>query len=461
MIGGGTPEANDVLDRHWGQVSQYINAQHQRAQLSGLPQHKSSSTIGDVRVTYTNNHGQDTVVVEVASSSSPSSEETKPTGGYWDWALVELVIPNVSADTSGWEISTFLPKPLKGETVFAWNGLGYNSTDNILRFADVNYDGAYQAEASDLVASLLVDLRKFQHPGAMEIDLYGFVYPISMYGLPTDGSKYTVTGSHQRAHRGRDASPYTAPYTVSNVSRGLGPIAVIASTPGTYDALIASFPALANQPYQLLDNAGPWNDGAWSMEPAYNSNPDLGPVGWSDPVYLSPSNADPNTFLSHFAAVYSETWDYWDADNFYVKTFVREGVIGGPGGFGDTSHTTNTISTTDPQMFLTMYDYTDYWIPSCNVYQAQQAYIRAGFFKGGPPDRASYQVVQHVNVYMWEVSRIYPQRPHMSKLEDIPTVTSQDYPDNDSLENHFGQPRIGTISIDPSMATGSFKFHAA
>lgn len=63
----GTPEFNAVLDNHQGQIDQFIRAQHQRAKLSGLSQHKASIDTGEVRMTYRNNEGQDTVDVEVST----------------------------------------------------------------------------------------------------------------------------------------------------------------------------------------------------------------------------------------------------------------------------------------------------------------------------------------------------------------------------------------------------------
>jgi hypothetical protein len=60
-----TPEFNAVLDAHNGQIQQFIRAQHQRAQLSGLPQHKASSSRDGVTLSYHNNYGQDTLTVEV------------------------------------------------------------------------------------------------------------------------------------------------------------------------------------------------------------------------------------------------------------------------------------------------------------------------------------------------------------------------------------------------------------
>lgn len=466
-VGQDTPEGRAAVERYQGAARQFYQQQTQNSSLTVTNYTRVSVELGPgCRITYTRNFDQESIELEVQAGGEESPEHPSKGDQFWDWALVELVIPNMANSTHA-EMSAILSKSFHGSTVYANYNWNQNSNDNILRYADVAWReqiGPDTSVPTDIVSSLLVDLRKFNNASGLSVDLYGFMYPFSQAGIPTDSSwTYTITGSNLRAHRGRDASPYTAPYAVSNVTRGYGNLAV-STFPGIYDALIASFPELSAVPFVISSGGGSWNDGQWTMEPMWDGPSN--PGGWWDSGFLNPANSDPNTYTAHFASTYSDTSTYWDpGTNFYRKTKVRQGVSGtAPDG---TAWTSNSIPQTNADghgghtnWFLNMYDYVDYYVPNCDVTPQVNAQIRVTFLDK-EPDATSFFSVHSTNFYLWEIAKLYPNRPHFSTLPDTALVPGQNYPSDDSLANHFGQPKLGTMHVNPSKRSGGFKFTRA
>lgn len=462
----GSPAFNAVLDRFRGEIGQFLNSQHQQVQLSGQRVYKASIEWDGARATYQHNNGQDTLYIDVRTESG-GGEEFAESRDYWSWALVEMVIPNLAAKTTA-ELSAFLPEPLKGDVVYArFNHGGDNSSDNILRYGDFGWDEQIGGTntPTDIVASLLIDLRKFRNDGGLSVDLYGYLDPFDQLGLPADPTwPYEVVGSTRWAHWGRDASPYTAPFGVAQVSRGPGNIAVSDSLPTIYDALIASFPELTGKPYVISAGGGSWNDGKWGPFVTTWDRLDHPGMWWSD-TWLTPQNLDPNELTSLFPSSYSDVLDYWDAAHFYRKTETRSGVTGNaPDG---SAWTSNVIPTTHDDgsgniaaWSLSLYDYIDYFIPTCHVVPTLDARIRVVFL-GKEADATSYWSGDATDFYQWEIASIYPERPHLKELPDTALLVGMDTPDDTSFANHFGEPKLGTLHINPNKATGGFKFKRA
>lgn len=413
-----------------------------RDSIDGIAIHKAHTLLpGGAKAVYTNMYGQERLELHVSSATARQIEE-RLADNFWDWALVELVIDDAPASDS--YFSAFISPEIYAAE---W---GTHSEDGILRYPP--WDGTLNpvAEAStQRVASLRIDLRPYRG-GTVQVDLRGWIEGHEQEGLPGEGEGDFDFVSSRNLGR------------LTRIDRVSGGYEIVA-TANDYAIAIAHFPELAGTPRRDPSVGG--SSGVFTRDPIWNYNfpPDVFPNAWT---YLSGTgpvaDADPNTYMSTFAAARATITTYWDDGHVAVKSTAQGGCVWTPPD-SSSPNFTNVIPSpySDGQYFITLYDYKLLYVPIVRLSPRKSARLKVIFFKGNPLDAASEHDTGPDQYLLWESRDRYPERWELHELDVEVTVGSQPDPSDWSAENHFGMPMLGTLTINPDQVRGGFKFEPA
>lgn len=489
VVGVSGKEAADAVGNYHAQLAHFQAAEQQRLLLSpeGVDVHRGYATFNGARAVYTNSFGQETITLHVTPQHEP--EEERPTSpDFWDYVLVEIEVPagnSQVAEFSAWLVTD------RADPIYALaDGSHEGSKDNILRYPDgTNKAVPTVRTVADTTykASLLVDLRGFQHEGAAAaVDLHGRLKPYLMVGLPTDPEQtYTVLSSTQfsRYRINLDEPSQFSVFTNADTFEKLQ-----TSFPDHMDNTVRSVNSTYN--YYLAPGESPDNGyqtligGRFQAVPLWNDSPVVvggatwQPAGWSYSyadvsVGHSISGADPNTYMAGFAAAYSDgPTEYW-AGTSIAKFGRHEGCVVFHGYDGTTTYD-NTVSPDAPSTGFTinMYDIDYLYLPLCQIGGKVQSTLNYVFFKGNPFDAKSLHNVTIPDgtdpseddgvcvFYLWERAD-RPDRWPMHKSKKAPLVPIVNKTGTTTLENRFQLPKMGTISINPRIGQESVAYKAA
>lgn len=479
----GTDAYQAVLDQHHGVITQFLNAQHQRAQLSGLSQHKASIDTGQVTMMYHNNQGQDTLTVEVRTSGGEEKSE-QSSGGYWKWAIVETVIPDIQGLTS-FAMSAFMtPPPSNGQFGVA--------LDHVTPFDLDKPPLCYPVDGADLgifmgdvqnndgVSSLLVDLRPF--PGGVKFDLYGY---INRY---QDGTKSGPnTTAHYLAYRGKNAitaytgnliahdgihsaGPWPAPGDLSTSESNLQYRNV--GTPHTTIANVElDWPETSAFTFQAVSSL-PASFGSFTGAGGFTpQGPQYGgmSVTWTPGNMPTLSSFNVSGLIGAAGGLFSET-----------TTFGADGLIKKVRGLGAMDSYANASTSFNPVALFgagptdsqgnygfDFFDYTLYWIgdhPQVANYVYPSRDCPVSFIVlDDRPDALSNHFGSPLmeNSYEWELSKKFPDRWKLKQLNTV-HIPAIDPPVGPStIADHFNMIKLGTVIINPKKGKGGIKFIAA
>lgn len=184
----GSEQAHRLAQNFNGEISQFYISQVQKRALSGLEIYKTQMSAPGIGMTYTYNHGQEYLDIRVSDTGRrrgpPDVED------FWDYALVELVVPNMYYAQGAYFLEAFAhmtsPKeadltsssrwPTKG---VAWTPVGLDllsTPDPILSAANtLPVTRTALGGGTESVFSLTVDLIG-SRGGVATFDLYPYIY---------------------------------------------------------------------------------------------------------------------------------------------------------------------------------------------------------------------------------------------------------------------------------------------
>jgi hypothetical protein len=172
-VATGSPQYNDIVDQYRGQLQQFQLSQQQQVRLSGQRYYKASLALPGAHMTYHNNNGQETITLTVEATSG-GEEQKVESAEYWQWAIVEVTIPNIMQLTTS-VASAWMNPPPKNKEGYAINKTLPIDTDKPPLSYPVDELGTFidNVQDNDYHASLRVDLRPY--PGGVKFDLYGYI----------------------------------------------------------------------------------------------------------------------------------------------------------------------------------------------------------------------------------------------------------------------------------------------
>jgi hypothetical protein len=248
----GSAEYNEIVDTYRKQLNAFHMKQQQQVQLSGQRQYKARLSLPGASMIYQNNEGQETITLEIAPVAQGNPKEAPLVDEYFSWALVEFEVPGIASRETSYDMLALLTSTFKGQAVYA-RGSDY-TTDKILRFAESYRGGRFVENNPGDVSrsSLLVDMRKFDHPGNISVDIYAAVNALTVQN-PDPGPIYTPMQCFISAVLLRD-NPYDTiaqfsdPRTVSfyqwevSATYPNRPAMGVAPTPADMQAIIFPYP---------------------------------------------------------------------------------------------------------------------------------------------------------------------------------------------------------------------------
>ena len=121
----GTPLYRSVAQKFDGRLKQFHGKQQQMYSLSNNPIARGHIDWGDARATYTNIAGQEILELEVDARLLAELQRTAE--DYWLWALIEIVVPNIStSDTTRARAKAYRRIPGPAERTQKFGGFAYD-----------------------------------------------------------------------------------------------------------------------------------------------------------------------------------------------------------------------------------------------------------------------------------------------------------------------------------------------
>lgn len=460
----------DALAKYGGQIRHFHAAQQQQVGLSGQAQYQANNQWGPVSVTYQNNNGQERLVINIAEGGSSEEEETT-SDAYWQWAILETTIPDMTLTSA--EMSAFMePKP-KGKIGVAWDNV-YNHDEN--NRPPLSYPDTFNATfieeiagQTEQVSSLLVDLRDF--PGGVKFDLYGFIHPYddpdpTKLG-PVKASTYRASNVALSITQDMYSDTWTSTSGLTGKFMSPGDISGRQSPEVRYrfttPALVnADFPETVGLSFFNTSTTSPYGAFGASGE-AYSGSSHT----WGSDANMPQVGSKVGALISAAGGLFSETTTY------YAGGFIK--MVRGLGAVtyyqnASTGFQSVSLNGGGPQAALKnwgilFFDYKRFFTSTrdpLKVYPSRDAPLRFAVFDSATPD--GYTLLQSVsggfgNRRRWE-DRKRASRWKFLLLESM-SIPGQDPPENPTLENHLGMVRLGTVIINPRKGKGGIGFKPA
>jgi hypothetical protein len=481
--------AERVLSKLQGTIGQFLRKNQTQVKLGEHAQYASRMAVPGGSIRYKNNNGLETVDVEVEGQEE-LEEKAEAGDAYWQWAIVEITIPDMTLTSA--EMSAFMnPKPKAPLQGVAWDDnenydaqveggapLAYPDV-----FGDANGDWVQLQTLTgqtDQVSSLRVDLRPY--PGGVKFDLYGYIHSY------TDPDKHgPATNSFLRA--GQRANSVTSqsgtwhtPNGTSGVyangadcsSRVIGPVMRVAIQSIIED----QFPETIGQTFSAVSQ-GTLNSFFQQQGPALTiGGPGIayGPayagqgVLWSPGSGNMPTDYDVSGIIAGGGGSFVDTATYWDVGGTIIAKHRGLGVVtaytNASTGFQDIVQAGGPVDAQGGWSY-SCYDYTSYFLASFSpltVYPTRAGPVRFAVFDGEGPD--AYTRLQGISGGFgtrnrWESSKRGVGKRWPMKQIAVANIRSIDEPGTQTIANHFGMVKIGTVIINPRKGKGGIKFIAA
>lgn len=190
---GGDPNLRArVVSEYGGQLARFHVGQMQKYALSTSPVMGGHHYLPDAKMSYWNNNGQETLRLEVAPQKLEQLKKPPPVRGRWDWALIELWVPNVvAADLqviaqlkspmiAHMDVGSELPFPALATNTGIFFTMPLDKYINAPKDPFVN---VLSRSSTDQYASFMVDLRPLQGLPSVTVELHAAM--ISFKTLPT------------------------------------------------------------------------------------------------------------------------------------------------------------------------------------------------------------------------------------------------------------------------------------
>lgn len=493
-IDPGSDAAQDLMSKYGGAIRQFQSQQAQNFDRGIVPYSRTRAPLGPgITVTYTNDHGNESIEIEVTTEGSEEKQPPPPTEP-WQTALIDFTFPNIKIDvflaafvkpqTAEQKAMTDATRmPVRGVSAIDWD----NTDKPILEFGDWTVTDApvirEDTGATDMVRSLRVDLLRFPNM-VVEVEIYGYTYGgFSVTGGPQvdeDGNVGQLLSSTRWGSLTYDYRPFNstawAPGSLSGASKKF----FWESGVGTTDdekTLLKTFPELTG--FAFVPSVS--GDGDPSIGGQFKTGVFSGPWTndnlasfWFDSLFDAPTSVtpstDPNAWPWLPIAVpppgtsdpvgYLTTTLYWDSGTYPKMKSVDNSYMF----YSDPTPTNgyvSSVSPTAPAGALVTFN---------NVFQTQY-YVPTWFFTpsakftltgvcahlGNPWKAISHKTIavgdSEMDTYQFEVPSTFPNRPKMSNLGSgkVDVGTSDGGPDGNDFNRpskHFAAPLLGTVKID-------------
>lgn len=412
-----------------------VKAFHGRCQqdysLSQNPQYKRHIEWEGARATYMNLDGQEIITVQV---DLKEGGEKKPIPkDYWDYALVELVLPDAYQDDGASQLFCVAHISMPSQAIasdavwpvdgVALNWMDHDEPDDVINAATAGLaNREVVTEGPEAIASFTVDLRPMKGLSAVAVDLHPYMYYAESFPLAT----YFTAGTFSPGDpNNQDPTAYTE-----------GPI----------------------------DNSGnieTFNSAGWAIVSANLTAGHAGFMDYNWPTFTVPFDDDPtqNATIAVLPSIYfdfsDELWKFTATRDKYYTRFAASSLQNGPGGA------------------IIPGSWYDYWEirtsidGGLNIYEGPAlipAEVQVTMFKGVPD--------LDVTEYDWEPEGILPsyQRYTYPALfpnragymtpapnELVPAYSNETFPNPASaslISEMYGIPKLGTLTLPLEMPLG-------
>lgn len=434
VVNGSDADASKLARSLVEPYNALVKAFHGRCQqdysLSQNPQYKRHIEWEGARATYMNLDGQEIITVQV--DQSQGGEEKPVPKDYWDYALVELYLPDAYQDDGAAELFCLahISMPNKEiEPTAVWpvegvasNWLNRDDPDPVINGATSDLSNRVELTTGpEAVASFTVDLRLLRGLSAVAVDLHPYMYyseslPIASYWQSVPFSP------------GDPNNQPPAGYTE-------GPI----------------------------DNSGnieTFNSAGWAL---IGANLTAGHTGYMDygwPTFTVPFDDDPTqtAVIAELPSIYfdfaDELWKFNATHDKYYTRFAATSLQNGPGG---------------AIIPGTWYDYWEIRTSidgGLNIYEGPDmipAEVQVTMFKGVPDlDVTEYDWDPDAfpSYYRFTYPALFPNRAgHMTPApnELVPAYKNETFPNPGTaslISEMYGIPKLGTLTIPLEIPKG-------
>lgn len=466
------PAAQAIIDRYQAPLRRFHSAQQQNVRLAqegGSRVHRSQQNWGDAVATYSNVFGQETMTLTV--HPSVVEEVTRqPTGEYWKFTLVEMVVPDMIGFDVGFDLI-----------------LKQQSQRQVIMFAGRQPDDEHpndppspEVSDPDRTVSFVVDMTDFGGQ-VVEIEVRGVLYSRRIKGgdghfqdeegVVVASTKYGARGiSNGSDGDNIDGDPF-GPGALSgapNLST-LDPAVVIPEhaedTPPEDEArTLARLQASFDEWAGVTDYTVSVTDhrqsiiwlAHWNFGPPFTQ--DL-PTRWS---FLNPhSNStiatggvNPNDY-NVFPYLGADVTVYWDDDHHFTKTVTTLKYTTPFGQFWPIP-ATGGVQSYEGDYFRG----TDYYVPTWKYTPDRSVTITAVSMHHNPWTRTSHRFMEGDEIpgetdpptndcYRWETTS-FPERVSMEPVTDGLVLATGDSITAPSV-------LMGTLKIDTNSGKVTFK----
>lgn len=407
-----TPEWRMLAETYGGRLQAFHAKAQQGYALSINPISKIRCNLGEgATATYTNLQGQE--ILELVVDNKVLEGLGKPVEDYWDFALIELFVPSTydapaSNLLSAAHLTCPIEEKLTAASVWPAEGLAVTSLtrvtpDRMLNTAehDDYVRTATPASDSEAYASFTVDLRPARGLSAVTVDLHSYLgvstlLPVS--AIWTDGSQDStdpapgsVSGYTVRVHDQQWELPFLGPGDILNYRKGFndyaGPVSFVDNIAAPGHPVFTPDPRTPHATDVLVMPTTHFDFGLQLWVFDVNGSPFYSqPMGTS---YGGIPDPDPGPWYRHW----------------YVSTASDATIYTGP-------------SPVPGEVQLTL-------------------------FKGVP----DFSVSNYINYYRWDYTRIFPLRAGHMTIAPHVDIPAQGPPDDISIQNIYGIPKLGTVVI--------------
>lgn len=435
-VPAGSPLARELYAALQGPINQFYSACAQNYAL-GLGAHaRMQRELPHAQLSYTNNHGSETVHVRVSRELQEHAARQLRRPTPWDFAVIEIEVPDLVKTNACF--GAFLggkTTNLAGvaEDYGSSGGYTYGSPP-ILQFADFNQPIIDSISGvTKRITSLKVDLRPFRTATAISVDIHGYIKTFNDYGEPITSS--TPVADIYREVIGHWPN-WSGPY-----GQKLGGEYLVYDTSYTYAQILDWFPELSGIPVnpggltltgQVIGEPG----GTFYLNGAWNNG------------------RDPNDPLSQFSGPLTTTETFWPGTSIRRKIVYAGGQWSGsnstsgdaPGPFTPVDSNLGTF------IYYSMVGncQTQFNKPDLTYgpqYITRNAELRSVFFRGNPMSQVTDQYGSGKEYAVWEDPKLYPARPKFVTDRHTVAMTTIDEPVDTSVENKFGMPKLGTLTL--------------
>jgi hypothetical protein len=378
------------------------------------------------------------------------------------WVLIELPMDDMRIPIA--TMSAFIEAPfdaLNGVEPDDWlpiQGIAYDRgsaedylVDAVLAFPPIDGINIGTVNEEKKIFSILVNLSEFAPGAVIRIGLYGFVHSYFIAGGlgdddPFRGVVHNSDWYGTLTRRYDEVDPIT-PAGLAGAARYLRLAAGV--NPFGYDRLVSSFPELDGVDHEYSGTFPTGQVWGYLWQWHNETDPDY-PNKW---VYAGSQTVAPiddaNAFIIHTPNSPTITTN-WNEGNIKTQGTAAGEVNITIGPFPTLDNQTEfPIPPPDGKNNASMQgeDNVTYWLPTWYFNNDRPVSVNWAF--ASTPlwtQQALHIYPRPANSYTWETDD-YPDRPEMTEIATAVIPSRDDRDGDDTPFNHFGEPRIGTITI--------------